>query len=290
MAARSNWKTTKGVPALTDLGMTTLEATLYCELVEGGPTTGYGLSKAINKPVANVYKALYTLEQKGAILVEEGETRTCTAVAPKEWLARLDREFKERRKLASAALSRAKPSAEDENVYRLSSAPQVVERALTMIRGARKHLIIDAFPAPLERIRTAIETAAGRGVAVLVEAYEPVEIAGCEIVLHPGRKDILPNWPGDALMVSSDGLEFLQALFDASGDGVVRATWTANVFLACQSHIAGVNNVVLSGLMNQLAGGASAPTLKRAVKRFDGFRLRHVRGFAKLQKFAGTPK
>jgi sugar-specific transcriptional regulator TrmB len=46
------------------------------------------------------------MEEKGAILVEEGETRRCRAVSPKELLSRLDREFKERRQSASDALAR----------------------------------------------------------------------------------------------------------------------------------------------------------------------------------------
>jgi sugar-specific transcriptional regulator TrmB len=275
------------VDALASLGLTALEAALFCELVEAGPTTGYGLSKALGKPVANTYKALYSLEEKGAILVEEGETRLCRAVPPKELFARLEREFKQRRARAADALKQVRAPEGDDLVYRLSSAEQVRERALTMVKEARQHLVVDAFPGVLERLREPLAKAAARGVGVLVEAYEPVAIAGCEIVLHPSRKDILPNWPGAQLLVCRDGLEMLQALLDAGGDEVVRATRTANTFLSCHAYLAGVNNFALSELMNLLAEGADLADLRARLARLDPFRLRNSRGFDVLRRTSG---
>jgi sugar-specific transcriptional regulator TrmB len=275
--------------ALATLGLSALEAELYCELADAGPTTGYGLSKALGKPVANTYKALYALEQKGAILVEEGETRFCRAVPPRELLARLGREFQERRKRAADALGRGRAPAGDDNVYRLATGEQVVERALTMIRKSRKHLLVEAFPDVLARLEDALAKAAARGVGVLVEAYEPVAVAGCEVVLHPSRKDILAIWPGQMLLVTRDGLETLQALLDRDGEQVLRATWTANPFLACQAYLAGVNNFALSEVMNQLAEGDDLAGVRARLARLDPFRLRHVHGFEALRRTGAPP-
>jgi len=242
------------------------------------------LAKAIDKPVANVYKALYSLEQKGGILVEEGETRVCVAVPPKELLSRLDREFKERKAQAVEALSMARPVKEDDNVYRIASGPQVIERAHAMIQRAKDILLVDAFPALLEQLRDPIERAAARGVSVLVEAYEPVKLKKCRVVLHPSRDEILPNWPGDMLLMSRDGLESLQALLDPDGEAAIRATGTSNVFLSCHAYLAGVNNFALSQLMNQVAEGTSVEQMKRTLKQLEPMRLRNARGFDVLRR------
>jgi len=275
------------VEALTDLGLTALEAELYSALVESGPTTGYGLSKAIGKPVANTYKALYSLEEKGAILVEEGETRLCRAVPPRELLARLDREFKDRRARAADALAGVRTPKVDEHVYRLSSAEQVVERALAMIKKSREHLCVEAFPVVLAPLAGALAKAAARGVGVLVEAYEPVDelgLDGCEVVLHPSRADIVPLWPGAMLNVCRDGEESLNALLDHEARAVLRATWTANAFLACHAYLAAVNNFGLSEVMSDLEGGAGPKRLRERLARLEPYRLRHVRGFDALRR------
>ena len=279
---RGEWRRGRAVPSLIELGMTELEATIYCFLLESGPTTGYQVAKEIGKPVANAYKALYSMEEKGAVLVEEGETRRCRAVAPKELLSRLDREFKSRRKSASDALARVDLKPEDDGSYRLTSASQVIERALTMAKRAKTHLVVDAFPGPLETLRPHIERAARRGVQTLVECYEDTDVEGAKVVLHPSRDLILPNWPGEILTVAVDAKECLQALLERGTDRVVHAVWTANLHLACHAYIAGVNNVALSELMSAIEDGVVTPKLARKVAEYDVFRLRHTPGFNRL--------
>ncbi len=281
---RSKREKEERAQSLSDLGLTALEAMVYGELHDSGPMTSYGLAKLIGKPVANVYKAAYSLEEKGAILVEEGEPRVCRAVSAGELLSRLEREFKDKKKRVKKALASPPKRLEDDNICRLGSASQALERAHMMIKSAKEHLIVDAFPDLLESLRPSIEKASESGVAVLVEAYKPVAFKGCKVVLHPGREDILPHWPGDILMVNKDGLETLQALLQKNGDGVLSAFWSASVFLACQSYVAAINNFGLSCLMNELEGETTPAKMKSKLKAIFPYRMRHTRGFKKLRK------
>ncbi len=57
---------------LQALGFTEIEALIYGYLVENSPATGYRISHAIGKQPPNTYKAIVTLENKGAIIVEVG--------------------------------------------------------------------------------------------------------------------------------------------------------------------------------------------------------------------------
>ena len=85
---------TQGIDELRELGLTDLEASIYVQLLGTKASTGYAIAKAIAKPVANVYKALTTLEKKGAIYVEEGSNRLCSAVPAEELLDAMERNFK----------------------------------------------------------------------------------------------------------------------------------------------------------------------------------------------------
>ena len=77
---------TNGIEELEYLGFTQLESEVYTFLLGANASTGYAISQAIAKPAANVYKAITTLENKGAVYVEEGSSRLCTAVSSDELL------------------------------------------------------------------------------------------------------------------------------------------------------------------------------------------------------------
>ncbi len=70
---------------LQALGFTETEALVYGYLVENSPATGYRISHAIGKQPANTYKALRSLEDKGAIIIESGKSNLCQAVPPEEF-------------------------------------------------------------------------------------------------------------------------------------------------------------------------------------------------------------
>src|SRR3954447_24395728 len=112
----------KLVSALEELGLSGSEAAVYAYLVQHSPATGYRVAQGIGKPVANTYKAIASLEEKGAVLVDPSSTRPCRAVPPEEFLARLEGQFQERRTRAARALSEvraAEPEEEDARVYPL---------------------------------------------------------------------------------------------------------------------------------------------------------------------------
>ncbi len=282
MTLRRSRTDDEAVRALVELGLSELEATVYCHLVDAGPSTGYQVSKELGKAVANTYKVLYSLEELGAVLVEEGEARRCRAVAPRELLARLEREFRGRREAASRAFARPRRAREDSAVYRLANGPQVMEHARAMLRRAKNHVVIDAFPGLLRELLEKIEQTAARGVRVLVLAYEPTEVAGTPAVLHPSRADFLAKWPGDRLSIQVDGSEYLHAILAGDGAEAVQAVCSASSLLACEAYVAAVNGVALSAVMDAVERGADSSELRRILASYEPFRLRHTRGFKRL--------
>lgn len=67
--------TTLPTQPLKALGFSEIESLVYAYLVGREPTTGYRVSHAIGKPTANTYKAIASLQQAGAVLVDEGDNR-----------------------------------------------------------------------------------------------------------------------------------------------------------------------------------------------------------------------
>src|SRR4051812_48967141 len=100
----------KLVSALEELGLSGSEAAVYAYLVQHSPATGYRVAQAIGKPVANTYKTIASLEEKGAVLIDDGETRACRAVPAEEFLARLDSQFRDRRARAAREFTELKAS------------------------------------------------------------------------------------------------------------------------------------------------------------------------------------
>src|SRR5215468_10366506 len=110
------------IDALTRLGFTALEAEVYTFLLGEPGATGYRIAQGIGKPVANTYKALESLQRKGAILVEDDESRRFRAVPAEELLLGLERDFAQTRAQAARALARlGTDEASDDRVYQLAT-------------------------------------------------------------------------------------------------------------------------------------------------------------------------
>src|SRR4051794_22303639 len=107
--------------ALVDLGFTDLEADVYVFLLDESPATGYRVAQGTGRLPANVYKAIESLEAKGAVLVDQGSNRHVRALPPDELLALQKRRFEERQNRARKALATVRRSVEDDRVYGLNT-------------------------------------------------------------------------------------------------------------------------------------------------------------------------
>ena len=116
-----------------NLGFTQLESDIYLFLLKHGLSTGYAIAKGINKPAANVYKALETLGQKGGVVSSLGNNKTFNAVAWQDLLDNRTKQFNDNIDALSEQLkSYAQPEI-DEQVYQMNNRDQVIETTLKMI-------------------------------------------------------------------------------------------------------------------------------------------------------------
>ena len=155
-----------GIAPLVALGFTDLEATVYAHLVAHGEATGYRIAQATGKPVANTYKAIESLERKGAALVEDGATRIVRAVEPERVLDALAKGYEAERKRARAALRKVAKVEEDGRSYAVGGEDQTLARARQMLAEAEGFALLRGSSAMRAALRGELSDADGRGVDV----------------------------------------------------------------------------------------------------------------------------
>ena len=260
------------IDSLVDLGFTELEARIYAFLVEEPAASGYRVAQAISRPAANTYKALETLERKGAVLVDEDEVRRFRAVPVTELLSRLERQFRNKQRRARKALTRRKKLPGDDRIYQLRNGDQVLERAHAMLADADDIVLIDAAPEVLEALLSSVEATLARGVTVVIKAYQPVEISGARIIVRPRGNEIINTLPAALLGLNVDGAQHLLALLRQDDDSVFQAVWTSSPVVAYILYTGLVNEISLTAVMAELSGRA---TLKSIRESFDDLRQFH---------------
>ena len=249
---------------MAPFGFSEIESLVYGFLLREGPATGYRVSHGIGKPTANTYKAIRSLAERGAIAVEDSRTRLCRAVPPEELLSGLERRFQVQKLQAAEHLSKIHREDSDDRVYNLESAPQVLERARTMLGRARRIALLDIFPTPLEALRTELLAAVQRGVTVALQCYAPTSLPGVLVAQSGLSGDLLDSWPGQQLSLVVDGEEHLLALLSRDGQSVHQAVWSASTFLSCMQH-----NHLGCELMLTAQGADLSGTAQEAFRRIS---------------------
>lgn len=246
--------------ALAELGFTGLESEIYAFLVRESPATGYRIAQAIGKPVANTYKAIQTLQAKGAIEVEDGETRLCRAVPSAELLDRLGREFESRRAQAKDLLGKLGTPPLDDRIYQLRSATQVLQRARETVQTAKRVVLLAAPRATVLDLTDAIAAATARGVQVLVKTTGEVTLAKVEVFVATRADDLVHH--SQFLRLVADGEQLLSAHLNEEN---TTALWTRNPALALPAHEGLAAEISLLAVADRIEDGAGPKRIVRAL-------------------------
>ncbi|WP_394844497.1 TrmB family transcriptional regulator [Pendulispora brunnea] len=278
------------IEALVDLGFTALEAEVYVTLVEHSPATAYKVAQEVGKAAANVYKAVESLQRKGAILVEESSGRLCRAVPPAELIGQLQQQFAQARTRAEQALAKLRGPAPDERVYQLAAHDQVLARARAMIERGQKVLLCDLFPESVELLRGDLEKAARRGVSVCVQTYAPATFPpGIHVFENPAGARQLEAWPGGQwLNIVADAREYLFALLRTGGEGVHQAVWSESPCLSVVHHSGIKSEMTVVGFQRLIEAKADAAAFAQAFARTQQlFGAVDLPGYAALRERLG---
>lgn len=217
---------------LMGLGLTNLEAEIYTFLLENSPATGYGIAKGIARPIANTYKALESLHNKGAIIIDDSKTRLCRAVPIDEFFDTLQHRIDNMKDRTKLELNKLKSSPNDNRIYQLQTAEQVISRFRRMFLSCKRVVVLDFFPFAVQELHKEIISAAGRGVKITMKIYRPADLPGVKTFIAPDGDSIIKKWPGQWANGVFDGEEYLLAFLSRDGHRVLQAVWSNNQYLS----------------------------------------------------------
>lgn len=220
------------IQIINSMGFTTLESEIYVYLLQHSPATGYKIAKGIGRSFTNTYKALAGLQTKGAILVDEAQSKLSRAVPIEELMDQMEARFREQRNRAVEAVNKLPLSPADRRIYHLASVDQVYERFRRMLDECEERALIELFPGPCAELKKPIEKAAKRGLKIAVRVYENEEIKGVNMIHSPYGKTNLELWQSQWLALFIDGRQFLLGQLGKDNKGVFEAVWSANPFIA----------------------------------------------------------
>ena len=246
---------------LVGIGFTRIEAEVYLSLAQGAAQSGYTISNGIGKSRSNVYQALKTLEQKGAIVeLQAGRNKQFQAVPVEQVLQQKERDFFTKKKVITEAFSSFRNHEEDDQIYALNTVSQVYTKAIEMIQSAEEVIFIDVQPMQLQRIRSVLEETAARGIKVVILGNETYEVKGCEIVKYsyyvaPGKT--YEPWGLNWFCVAVDGGKFLISTFKRQEEELIYALWSNSTFLAGWIYSDMLYEMAFSHIVNMFKDGLS---------------------------------
>ena len=269
---------------LVDFGFTKLESDIYIFLLKESPVTGYRIAQATGKAVANTYKAIQSLQKKGAIIVDDSEKRLCRAIPAEELLNRLERQFTDRKNKAKKTLFKIGEQQSDDRIYQLQSVEQVAERIRQMLSRSQQVVIIDAFPEILKLLEDDIIDCVNKGVKVHIIAYSDCEIKGADIIIHIEGQSIINRWPGEWFNIVTDGAEYMFSLFSKDLNEIIQAVWSSNPYLSWVYYSGALSEFQLNTLRGLIRLNSSAKELRKTLDFYNPLYLMEAPGYQILLK------
>jgi len=275
---------------LVELGFTNLEAKVYAYLTAHSPATGYKISKGIGKQVANAYKAIESLHNKGAILIDDSTTRLCRAVKVEELTDNLKHRVDTLSDRAKTEINKLTGSPSDNRIYQLQTPEQVFARYRNLLSNSQRVIMLDLFPVAVEILRENILEASGRGVKVTVKVYESVELPGVDLEFGRDGKTIVKKWPGVWANGVFDGQEYILAFLSKDAREVFQAVWSNNHYLSWIYYGALVEELKASALESAILAKKPHKELKRVLTYYNKLMDLEATGYENASDFFGEEK
>ncbi|RLC54314.1 MAG: hypothetical protein DRH79_00945 [Candidatus Cloacimonadota bacterium] len=226
-------KIDKLLQMLREMGLSELEAYIYIWLLGNKRSTGYKIAGQIGKPVANTYKALKSLQQKGAVVSDKSSGTVYFDTIPiEEFLNKIENEFKTKREQIIEEVNKLEVQQEPTGIYELQSKELVFEKASSMIKSAQNTLLIDGFPAPMQTIKQYLTEDRANEITIYVKNYSGNNIKHVHQIQASIPELIYTELNGQWLIVLKDTVESLIAFFSKDGRELIHCIWTKDPFIS----------------------------------------------------------
>lgn len=221
------------IDKLMNFGLSRLEATAYIALLREPGITGYRLSHILDKPTANIYKALKSLELKGlADIDKSAKVQSIYPVPVEEFLYSQELLFKSRSKDLQESLKDISGKKNDYRISRLDSFEQAVSKAIQIIEGVESVLVIVAFEEVLKELEASLLIKKEQGVDIYIYTYSAYSLDGCRVFYSEKDARIWTSIPERAFDIAADGKVFMISNFRDNYKEVIEALYGNHVYLS----------------------------------------------------------
>jgi len=218
---------------LRDLGLSELESAIYIWLLEHKRSTGYKIAGQISKPVANTYKALKSLQNKGAVVSDDSSGTTYFDTIPvEEFLNKLENEFSRKREKIIHEVEKLDTRQDNTGIYEIKSMELVFEKVNSMIKSAKSQILIDGFPAPMKHVKPHLSKTQLAKSCIYVKNYSGENIENVHQIKASIPDFLYSELNGQWLIVLKDTVESLIAFFSKDGSELIHSIWTQDPFLS----------------------------------------------------------
>jgi len=168
------------VELLMNFSLTRQEATVYIALNAEGALTGYEVSKITGISRSNAYTTLASLAEKGAALTIEGAATRYAPLPPGEFCQNKVRLLSQMQDQILGAMPVSRE--ETEGYITIKGEKHIEDKIRNMIGSAQQRLYLSLSASILPRFREELESAAARGLKVVVITDAPAGLPGA--LLH----------------------------------------------------------------------------------------------------------
>ena len=216
------------IDQLQRLGFTTNEAKAYLALLTCQPASAYEIAKQAGLPSSKIYETVKRLTVNGVVLPSEDENgnQQYHAIRPADLVASIrNNTILETEKLLPE-LEKLPDRHSSNLVWPLSTLSQVQSRAMTLIAGAGRSILVSLWPEELGWCEVALREAEARGVKIALVHFGPPSMTIGATYHHPAERTLYAEKGGRGLTLVADGTAVVIANFQS--DGSVEGAWSSN--------------------------------------------------------------
>jgi sugar-specific transcriptional regulator TrmB len=218
---------------LREMELSELEVRIYIWLLQNKRSTGYKIAMEIGKPVANTYKALKSLQKKGAVIIDNSTKKAIFDTVPvEEFLNKIENEFTRKKKKIIDEVQKLEVQQEKKGIYELQSLELMYEKATNMIKSAESSLLIDGHPAPLNMLKEEILNKKKDNITFLLKNYDNTIFEGIKQITNPKTDIHLGGLQAQWIVLIKDVNEALMAFFDLSGQEMKHCIWIRDPYIS----------------------------------------------------------
>jgi len=211
---------------LKELGFSQYEATCYMALVGNHPVNGSQLSKISGIARSRIYDVLRNLISKGYVI--EVNAGLYAPLPSDELVRRLKRSFDSNIEAFEDQIAQSGQTDNFEFVWSITGYENVMDKALEMIKHAKKEIYVRLFPKAGRYLDEWLSAADQRGVHIRYIAMGEIKKKFDIQVMHPDHEHLKKIIGGRSIEVITDKTEALVGIFETNNEDNSAINWTRN--------------------------------------------------------------